>query len=234
MRDGSSLEKGWGAMTESGGIPQGQGPYGPYAGGQQQQSPPQSPYGAAAPQNPYGAAQNLYGPGPTMYPPEQPVSKVRRLADYKWTIGFVVVISAVGIAAAAIGSGNAARNNDNTIVKKGTLAATSIVTGDCFKVPTLNVTFSSVVAIPCDQPHTAQIYGSYIWPDATVVKPADTDISADTKCDDLAKTAVEDSKVPTAAVGGVFFADDVAWASGNHTILCAVQDTTPWSASVMK
>jgi hypothetical protein len=214
-----------------GGYPQqdqipGQNPY-----GQQPQYGAQNPYGQGQPQNPYGTpAGDPGGYGP---PPKKKTNKLMLVR-----LGvFVVVLAIAGIGYAVKNANKADRNADGNISKQGNLDAFSIKVNDCYEKPKDALTgFDSVKAIPCDQPHSAQVYYSFVYPNATSVAPTDDQLKTvvDPQCTDSAKTKVDESKVPQDAMMNYLIPDDNAWKSGHHDILCVVENETDFSGNVVK
>jgi len=224
-----------------GGYPQqdqipGQNPYGqqpqygaqnPYGGGGQ---PPQNPYGQGQPQNPYGTPGDPGGYGP------QPKKKTNKLLITRVVV-LVGVLAVAGIGYAVKKHNDADRDPTGSISKKGDLDAFSIKVNDCYEKPKDALTgFDSVKAIPCDQPHTAQVYYTFLFPNATSVAPTDDELKAtvDPKCTDAGKTMVDEAKVPQDAMLNYLIPDDRAWKSGHHDILCVIENETDFSGTVVK
>ncbi|MFL6113336.1 MAG: septum formation family protein [Catenulispora sp.] len=213
-----------------GGYPQqdqipGQNPY-----GQQPQYGAQNPYGQGRPQNPYGTPGGPGGYGP---PPKKKSNKllITRL---------VVLVGVLGLAAGGWAYNNAhkaKRGADGAVSTTGDLNAFSIKVNDCYEKPKDALTgFDSVKAVPCEQPHTAQVYFSFLYPNATSVAPTDDALKAvvDPQCTDAAKTKVDEAKVPQDALMNYLIPDDNAWKKGHHDILCVVENETDFSGTVVK
>lgn len=203
----------------------GQNPY-----GQQPQYGAQNPYGQGQPQNPYGTPGGPGGYGP---PPKKKTNKLL-------IIRLVVLVGVLGLGAGGWAYNNAQkakRGSDGAVSVTGDLDAFKIKVNDCYEKPKDALTgFDSVKAIPCDQPHTAQVYFSFAYPDATSVAPSDDQLKAvvDPQCTDSAKTKVDESKVPQDAMMNYLIPDDRAWKSGHHDILCVVENETDFSGTVVK
>ena len=215
----------------------------PYAGapGPQDQIPygaqqPQSPY-AQAPQNPYGQQpQNPYGAGgPANYGPP-PKSKRNNLLIVRAVVGLVVAGLAVG-GYLVKKHNDADRDSSGNISKTGDLDAFSIKVGDCYEKPKDALAgFDSVKAIPCSQPHNAQVYFSFVFPNAGKTAPTDSELSAtvDPQCTDAAKTKVDETKAPQDAMMNYLVPDSTAWGKGHHDILCVIENETDFSTTVLK
>lgn len=206
------------------------GPGGNYAPTQDQ-----NPYGA---QNPYGQApQNPYGNGGAgNYGP--PPGKKRKPVMLYIRLGIlVVVLIGAGISWAITKSHESHRGSDGAISKGGKLDAFSLRAGDCYETPTDTMaSFDSVKAIPCTQPHDAQVYYVFTYPGATSVAPTDDEMTANAQpqCEDAAKTKVDDTKVPENADESILHADDSTWAQGYHDITCVIENDTDFTGSVVK
>jgi hypothetical protein len=78
--------------------------------------------------------------------------------------GVVVVLVVVGgLVAWSLGGGaaDAERNGSGAIVSGGDLSAFSFRPGDCWDDPPLDQVVDSVAAVPCTQPHDAEVYAVY-------------------------------------------------------------------------
>ncbi|MET0233397.1 MAG: septum formation family protein [Kibdelosporangium sp.] len=125
--------------------------------GQYPQDPPPGPYGAPPPQgqNPY-AGQYMSPPPPNLPPPVPP--KPQRSKTFL-VIGIVVAAVVVAGIAATIFS-NTAKRDENTgqVTKEGVLTVFDLKGGDCFNnVPAEDKEIESVNAVPCGQPHDAEV-----------------------------------------------------------------------------
>jgi hypothetical protein len=212
----------------------GQNPYGqqqPQYGGANPypQQQPQSPYGQP-PQSPYGApGQGNYGPPP----------KKRRGATMLYIrLGVLVVVLIIGGVSWAITNAHKAnRDSSGNINKQGNLDAFSIKVNDCYEKPTDALTgFSSVKAIPCDQPHNAQVFFSFTFPNATSTAPTDDQLKStvDPQCTTAAGTKVDQNKAPQNAMMNYLVPDDTAWGQGHHEILCVIENDSDFTGNVVK
>ena len=211
-----------------------QNPYGQqqYSGANPPGQPQQNPYEqqgyAGQPQNPYGAGgSSNYGPAP----------KRRNVGMIVRVVGVVAVLAIGGIGYGVSKSHQSGRGSDGTINKQGNLDAFSIKVNDCFENPTDAITgFDSVKAIPCDQPHTAQAFFTFDYPNAPAAEPSDDDMSkiAEQQCGDALKTKVDESKLPQSYQPSYLFPDSTAWTQGHHDIMCIVADDTNFTGSAVK
>jgi hypothetical protein len=204
----------------------------PYA--QQQQAPyGQPPQGPQNPQNPYAQpGQNPYGtPGPA--------PKRRRGATLLYVrLGVLVVVLIIGGVSWLITEHKkAGRDANGDINKQGNLDAFSIKVNDCYEKPTdASAGFSSVKAIPCDQPHNAQVFFQFTFPNATSVAPTDEELksTADPQCTTAAGTKVDQNKAPQNAMMNYLVPDNTAWGKGHHDILCVIENDTDFTGTVVK
>jgi hypothetical protein len=78
--------------------------------------------------------------------------------------GVVVVLLVIGgLVARSLGGGpaDAERNGSGAIVDAGDLSAFSFRPGDCWDDPPLDQVVDSVAAVPCTQPHDAEVYAVF-------------------------------------------------------------------------
>lgn len=203
-----------------------QNPYG------QQQNPygqQQNPY--AQPQNPYGNGNGGGSYGPTPKRRRGPVFLYIRAGI------FVVVLIVGGISWLVSNSHKSHRDSSGSISKSGNLDAVSLRSGDCYEKPTdASVGFDSVKAIPCTQPHNAQAFYSFTYPNATSVAPSDDDLTANAQplCESAAKDKVDQSKLPQNAQPSMLFADESTWSQGYHDITCVYENDTDFTGSILK
>ncbi|WP_194926475.1 septum formation family protein [Catenulispora pinisilvae] len=207
----------------------------PYAA----QQPTQNSYGAGQPQNPYGQGpQNPYGDGsPYGALGPAPRRKRRPVLLYIRLGVLVVILIGGGVSWLITNSHKAHRDAGGSISKSGNVDAIQLRAGDCYEKPSdLTVAFSSIKAVPCTQPHDSQAFFSFTYPGATSVLPGDDDMktNAEPRCEAAAKTAVDATKVPDNANLMLMFADDSTWSKGHHDILCAFENDSDYTGSLMK
>jgi hypothetical protein len=158
---------------------------------------------------------------------------VRRIA------GTVLVIAVLFGGLIAYGLWNhrhqAGRDARGDISKAGTVGASNIAVGDCFHAQDGSA-FDAVSAVPCDQPHTAQAFGAFDYPNPPADRPDAATLAKtiQAECDRREAQAVDKAKVPASAVRARIAPSAASWTSGWHQILCLYQSTTPWTGSIMK
>jgi hypothetical protein len=191
--------------------------------------------GTVAPEQP--EIPNPYGIPAAPYQAFQPPTAPKRSKFKRFRLLIAVgVVAVVAIGGKVIADHNkAGRDASGNISKKGNLDAFSIKEGDCFQDPGAGTDFSSVTAVPCTSPHTAQVYASFAYPDAPTTIPDDTTLqsTADTQCGDL-QTKLDQNVATTNNLSGSFLVpNDVAWKAGNTTILCVVTADTAFSGTAI-
>jgi hypothetical protein len=75
-------------------------------------------------------------------------------------LGLVWVVAAV-VLIRQMGPGAAGRDGSGDIDEAGELSAFSFRLGDCWNDPPLDTSVSDVIAVPCDQPHDAEVYAVF-------------------------------------------------------------------------
>lgn len=189
---------------------------------------------AAPPQsetpNPYGIPAAPYQ---AIQPPTAP--KRSNFRRYRLLISFGIV-AALAIGGKVIADQNkAGRDANGNISKKGNLDAFSIKTGDCFQSPGTGSDFSSVTAVPCTSPHTAQVFGSFTYPDATSTVPDDTTMQStvSSQCGTLSSKLDQNFVTTNNLNGSYVMPNSEAWKAGNYEILCVVTSDTAFSGTAL-
>jgi Septum formation len=121
-------------------------PYGPSQYGAQ------SPYGPP-PQNPYG--QYMSPPPPNLPPPVPP--KPQRTKTWVTIAAIVAAVAVAGVVAFLL-TNRAERDDAGQVTKEGALTVFDLKGGDCFNnLPADDKEVQSVDAVPCGQPHDAEV-----------------------------------------------------------------------------
>lgn len=129
------------------------------------------------------------------------------------------------------------RGVNGTIQNKGGLWASSLAAGDCFNATGKDgEAITSVIAMPCGEPHTAQVYGKYAvtgvaidHPDAGAVHDAGA-----TGCAQIEKDAVDEGSLPPGSSFTMLVPQNTSWVSGDRTVACVVEASANWTGSVLK
>lgn len=140
--------------------------------------------------------------------------------------GFWVVVVAAAIVAA--NTGKATRSaTTGVITRRGHINAFSLRVGDCFDNPAGAKAVNTVTAIPCNQPHNAQIYAKFkltgsdsSYPGAAVVEQR-----ARSGCN--ARIGSVDKSVTSSAMTvRILLPERTSWAAGQRTVSCMVVNPT--------
>jgi hypothetical protein len=96
------------------------------------------------------------------------LKRIRRLGQKGRGLAIAGLVLSTGwlvlaiVAVIAVGVGGANRSaSTGEIVSPGHLPAFSLATGDCFNNPAGARSVTSVTAIPCTQPHNAQVFAQF-------------------------------------------------------------------------
>ncbi|GAB3078591.1 septum formation family protein [Nocardioides zeae] len=124
---------------------------------------------------------------------------------------------------AACGEDEPTRDADNKITESGEARADAIEVGDCVNEPD-GTEFTSVSAVPCDESHDYEIIhefeldGDEYDEDAIFTQAEET-------CVDEFETFAGISYDESVLDWDVFYPNDVAWDSGDHSAKCIIFDT---------
>ncbi|MEO5877853.1 MAG: hypothetical protein ABIS86_04350 [Streptosporangiaceae bacterium] len=230
-------------------------PFDPNAGQQPQPPYGQNPYGQAPygqPQNPYGQApqqpqQQPYGfqqppqlppmgqqPFPQAPPPSPTQGKSGRIIGILATVGLILVVIVIKV---AVGRGaheivdsidSADRDRTGQISDSGNLDPTNLKAGDCYKntlTSTGTETVTSIKAIKCTEPHTAQVFTTF---DLSGARPAESEF--DDRCLTRFKAWIKANPATVRKLNqidpkfnySIFFPLASGWAKGDHKVSCSV------------
>jgi hypothetical protein len=147
------------------------------------------------------------------------------LASLALSAGWAVLFAAV----LTVNSHVATRQSaGGPITKPGDLGVFALTTGDCFDNPAQSANITSVTALPCTQPHDAQVYAAFRLSGADDQFPgqAAVDKLAGTGCN--ARAGRLDQARVTAAMTTRYL-DPVpdGWAQGDRTIDCLIVSPAP-------
>jgi hypothetical protein len=135
-------------------------------------------YGAGGAGTAYGPGGSPYTAGSTYTPYEmgQPYSNPTRWANASpmrafmsrrvlipiiFAAGFAIVSIAFFVWSQYLTNSEAIQSGNGQIKKGGNLSVFSLAAGDCFDNPASPTNIASVSAIPCNQPHNAQVYAIF-------------------------------------------------------------------------
>jgi hypothetical protein len=131
-----------------------------------------------------------------------------------------VVLFGAGIWGAFSGADRDSESGE--IVDAGSMSVDKIQVGDCLELPDEGE-FDQVHAVPCSQPHDAQVYWLRALPPGAYPGLSELDSTAETQCD-----ASFGSTLPAAIVDDLdygytwFTPTEAGWRAGDRVINCLV------------
>jgi hypothetical protein len=136
-----------------------------------------------------------------------------------WLVVLVVLI-AVGA------SGGAHRSGSGHISKRGSLNIFALHLGDCLNNPNVQ-SVSSVAAVPCTQPHNAQVFAQFDatgsgYPGATALTRQSTN-----SCNSRVNGNLDRSKITGTMSIRFIFPLAGSWALGHRIVSCLIVDPAP-------
>lgn len=140
--------------------------------------------------------------------------------------GFWVVVLVVAIVAA--NAGKATRSaTTGVITHRGHMNAFSLRVGDCFDNPAGAHTVNSVTAIPCDQPHNAQIYAKFRLTGSDLSYPGPAVVSQRALSGCNARIGSVDKAMTTSAMTvRILLPEKTSWTAGQRTVNCMIVNPT--------
>ena len=174
----------------------------------------------------------------TALPPPPPPHWPQRPGRRRLSIGRILVFGIVGVIGLGGLIGNASRDSEGRIVEAGTVDAVAIQVGDCFTdPPTGTETFTEINAVPCTEPHDAEIYLVFDHPagdDAPLPPQSEFDAMLADRCltefDHYVGLAYELSDLDVYTI----FPTGESWPHGDRELACAAYplDGSPLVGSV--
>jgi hypothetical protein len=153
-------------------------------------------------------------------------------------IGGAIVLAAIGYQIGRVSGAPPVSPGAN--VPGGTMVSVfSLVTGDCFDNPvgTGLQTVRLVEKTPCNQPHNAQIFGTFNVKGSLLDYPGAGKLGqlAISGCNARLATSLDKAKVTDLMTVHFLFPLQASWIGGRRTISCIVMDSThPLTSSVLK
>lgn len=147
-----------------------------------------------------------------------------------WVVVAIVlaIVAAVGAATRSSATGQ--------ITGRGHLGPFSLKTGDCFNNPAGAQHISAVTAIPCTQPHNAQVFAQFQLTGSDFSYPGTATVLhlASDGCD--ARTgSVSKAKTTRAMTIRMLFPQQISWTAGHRTVSCLlVNPTADLRSSLLK
>ena len=140
--------------------------------------------------------------------------------------GFWIVVVVVAVVAA--NAGKATRSaTTGVITNRGRINAFSLRVGDCFDNPAGAQTVNTVTAIPCDQPHNAQIYAKFKLTGSDFSYPGAAVVAERARNGCNARVGSVDKSMTTSAMTvRILLPDETSWVAGQRTVSCMVVNPT--------
>jgi hypothetical protein len=157
------------------------------------------------------------------------LSRIKRLGQRGRGLAIAgLVLSGVWIVIiilAVIGAnvGKATRSSAGVITHSGRINVFSLSIGDCFDNPAGAQTVNTVTAIPCNQPHNAQIYGKFKLTGSDLSYPGATAVAQAARSGCNARIGnVNKSMTTSAMTVRIFLPEERAWIIGQRTVSCMI------------
>jgi hypothetical protein len=171
-----------------------------------------------------------YGPPCASQPPGTGAAGGRRrrglvIAALAFSVFWIVVVVAAVI---AVNAGKATRSaTTGVITHRGHISAFSLRVGDCFDNPAGAQSVNTVTAIPCHQPHNAQIYAKFRLTGSDFSYPGATKIARLARSGCNARIGSVDKSMTTSAMTArILLPEEASWISGQRTVSCMIVNPT--------
>jgi hypothetical protein len=165
------------------------------------------------------------------------LSKIRRtgqggkglaIAGIVLSAAWVIVLISLGVA----GSHQAQRSANGQINKGGSLSVLALKSGDCFVYPSDQSQINSVTAIPCGQPHDAQVFAQFNLTGSSSSYPSNMTQLASNGCQ--SRTASLNKSLLTDAMSmKIVYPQNASWVTGNRTVNCVMYSPSNLSTSLL-
>jgi hypothetical protein len=140
--------------------------------------------------------------------------------------GFWVLVLVVAIVAANVGKATRSATT-GVITHRGHMNAFSLRVGDCFDNPTGAHTVDMVTAIPCDQPHNAQIYARFKLTGSDFSYPGAATVARRARSGCNARIGSVNKTMTTGAMTvRILLPEETSWTAGHRTVSCMVVNPT--------
>jgi Domain of unknown function (DUF4190)/Septum formation len=135
----------------------------------------------------------------------------------------VWIILAV-LAVIGANSGTATRSSTTGVIThRGRMNVFSLKIGDCFDNPVGAKTVHTVTAIPCDQPHNAQIYAKFKLSGSDLSYPGSAAVAQLARSGCNARIGSVNKSLTNGAMSvRIFLPAEVAWITGQRTVSCMI------------
>jgi hypothetical protein len=127
------------------------------------------------------------------------------------------------LAVIAANTGKATRSATGLITHSGRINAFSLNVGDCFDNPAGAQTVNNVTAIPCTQPHNAQIYAKFKLTGSDFSYPGAAVVAQTARSGCNARIGSVNKSMTTSTMSvRILLPEKAAWISGKRTVSCMV------------
>jgi hypothetical protein len=140
--------------------------------------------------------------------------------------GIWIVLIVAGAGAAQLGSATRSPTTGK-ITHSGSLSAFSLAVGDCFNNPVGATSVTSVTAIPCNQPHNAQIYAKFNLSGSDFSYPGTPALLrlATNGCN-ARIGSLDKSKITNSMTIRLLYPLADSWLDGERTVACMIANPT--------
>jgi hypothetical protein len=140
--------------------------------------------------------------------------------------GFWVVVLVAAIVAANLGKATRSATT-GVITHRGHINAFSLRVGDCFDNPAGAERVDTVTAIPCDQPHNAQIYAKFKLTGSDFSYPGAATVERRARSGCNARIGTVNKSMTTSAMTvRILLPEQTSWVAGQRTVSCMVVNPT--------
>jgi hypothetical protein len=129
-------------------------------------------------------------------------------------------------------SNQATRASNGQINKSGSLSVFSLSVGDCFDNPASQQDISSVTAVPCSQPHDAQVFAKFGLSGSNAFYPANLTQVASNGCN-AQENHLNEALVTDSMAIRFIYPVQHAWELGQRTVSCLIVTPTHVSTSLV-
>ncbi len=149
--------------------------------------------------------------------------------------GWLVLWAALIAIGATVGSsspGSSPPRPGSNVPGSQPVLVTSLVTGECFDLPTPKVMNQPLVTfvekIPCGQPHNSQVFATFPVSGSALSFPGSARLGslAGSGCPARIKASVDSAKLTDSMGVRFLYPGQDTWLAGNHTITCIITNST--------
>jgi hypothetical protein len=144
-----------------------------------------------------------------------------------WVI--IVILGVIGAASNDNSPGvSASAPPSGSVHKHGNISVFSLANGDCFNNPPGTTSVENVAAIPCTQPHSAQVFAEFNLTGSDFSYPGQAQVEKQAQNGCNARlSALDKPKLNNSMTIHFLFPQEAAWISGQRTVNCLIVNPTP-------